>query len=111
MDAFRVDARQAQRAFDRAARRGEDAAALQAEVERRMLERLDLVRLVPKRILDAGCGTGRGLGLLRGRYPNADLLGVDFAFDAIRAASRSRGPGIRSRRCASSAASSSLADC
>jgi malonyl-CoA O-methyltransferase len=98
MDAFRVDARQARRAFDRAARRGEDAAALQAEVERRMLERLDLVRLVPKRILDAGCGTGRGLGLLRGRYPGADLLGVDFALDAIRAASRSESFASRLRR-------------
>jgi malonyl-CoA O-methyltransferase len=98
MDAFRVDARHARRAFDRAARRGEDAAALQAEVERRMLERLDLVRLVPKRVLDAGCGTGRGLGLLRGRYPGADLLGVDFALDAIRAASRSESFALRLRR-------------
>jgi malonyl-CoA O-methyltransferase len=98
MDAFRVDARQARRAFERAARRGEDAAALQAEVERRMLERLDLVRLVPKRVLDAGCGTGRGLGLLRGRYPGADLLGVDFALDAIRAASRSASWASRLRR-------------
>ena len=108
MDAFRVDARQAQRAFDRAARRGEDAAALQAEVERRMLERLDLVRLVPKRILDAGCGTGRGLRLLRGRYPNADLLGVDFAFDAIRAASRSGSFASRLRRLFSRVSSAHL---
>jgi malonyl-CoA O-methyltransferase len=53
-----------------------------------MLERLDFVRLQPRRILDAGCGTGRGLGLLRRRYPRADLLGVDFARDAVRAARR-----------------------
>jgi malonyl-CoA O-methyltransferase len=108
MDAFRVDARQARRAFDRAARRGGDAAALQAEVERRMLERLDLVRLVPKRILDAGCGAGRGLGLLRGRYPGADLLGVDFALDAVRAASRSGSFASRLRRLLSRASSAHL---
>jgi malonyl-CoA O-methyltransferase len=89
-DAFRVDARQARRAFERAALRGADPAALQREVEGRMLERLDLVRLTPKRVLDAGCGPGRGLGLLRGRYPGAELLGVDFAHAATRAASRSR---------------------
>ena len=41
-----------------------------------------------RQVLDAGCGTGRGLGLLRSRYPRADLLGVDFAQAAISAASR-----------------------
>lgn len=86
MSEFRLDPRQARRAFERAARAGADPAVLQAEVERRMLQRLDFVRLQPRRILDAGCGTGRGLGLLRRRYPRADLLGVDFARDAVRAA-------------------------
>ena len=98
MDAFRVDARQARRAFDRAARRGQDMAVLQREVETRMLDRLELVRLHPKRILDAGCGTGRGLGLLRGRYPGADLIGADFAHAALLAASGSESIGARLRR-------------
>src|SRR5262249_7584155 len=51
-----------------------------------------------ERILDAGCGTGRGLGLLRRRYPQAQLLGVDFAHAAIRAASRSESLLGRARR-------------
>jgi malonyl-CoA O-methyltransferase len=108
MDAFRIDARQARRAFERAGRRGEDVAVLQSEIERRMLERLDFVRLAPKRILDAGCGTGRGLGLLRKRYPDADLLGVDFAHAAIRAASRSASVAARLRRLFSGASSAYL---
>ena len=95
MSEFRLDPRQARRAFERAARAGADAAVLQTEVERRMLERLDLVRLQPRRILDAGCGTGRGLGLLRRRYSRADLLGVDFARDAVRAAKRGESPVSR----------------
>jgi malonyl-CoA O-methyltransferase len=98
MDAFRVDARQARRAFDRAARSGPDRAGLQSEVEGRMLERLEYVRLVPGRVLDAGCGTGRGLALLRRRYPKADLLGVDFAHAALRAARRSESVVDRARR-------------
>ena len=98
MDAFRVDALQARRAFERAARQEADAAAPQREVERRMLERLEYVRLLPRRVLDAGCGTGHGLGLLRGRYPRADLLGVDFAPAAVRAASRAESVAGRVRR-------------
>ncbi|HUL93090.1 MAG TPA: malonyl-ACP O-methyltransferase BioC [Burkholderiales bacterium] len=98
MDAFRVDALQARRAFERAARQGADKAVLQREVERRMLERLEYMRLVPRRVLDAGCGTGRGLGLLRSRYPKADLLGVDFARGAIRAALRAESFAGRVRR-------------
>ncbi|HTQ73911.1 MAG TPA: methyltransferase domain-containing protein [Burkholderiales bacterium] len=97
MDAFRVDALQARRAFERAARRGEDAAVLESEVERRMLERLDYVRLAPVRVLDAGCGTGRGLALLRERYPKSVVVGVDFAWAVIRAASRPRSFAARLR--------------
>ncbi|HMH17249.1 MAG TPA: methyltransferase domain-containing protein [Burkholderiales bacterium] len=94
---FQLDARQARRAFDRAARIGADTAVLQSEVERRMFERLDYIRLQPARVLDAGCGTGRGLGLLRRRYPKADLLGVDFAPAALLAARRSESLVQRAR--------------
>jgi malonyl-CoA O-methyltransferase len=86
MDEFRLDVRQVRRAFERAARAGADAAVLQREVERRMFERLDYIRLEPARVLDAGCGAGRGLKLLRRRYPKADLIGADFALAAVRAA-------------------------
>jgi len=98
MDVFRLDARQARRAFERAARRGVDTEVLQREVERRMLDRLEYVRLRPARVLDAGCGAGRGLVLLHRRYPKADLLGVDFSQAAIRAAARSESIAGRARR-------------
>jgi len=74
-----VDTAQVRRAFERAARAGENPAVLEREVERRMLERLDFIRCDPKRILDAGCGAGRGLQQLHRRYPKASLLGVDLA--------------------------------
>jgi malonyl-CoA O-methyltransferase len=100
MDAgtFHLDARQARRAFDRAARAAADTAVLQREVERRMFERLDYIRLAPARVLDAGCGAGRGLSLLRRRYPKAELIGVDFAPAAIHAASRSESIVAHARR-------------
>ena len=98
MNAFRLDPKQVRRSFDRAARAGEDAAVLQSEIERRMFERLDYVRLRPARVLDAGCGAGRGLGLLGGRYPPAGLVGVDFALATMCGANRPRSLLERARR-------------
>lgn len=88
-EVLRLDARQARRAFERAARAGKDSAVLQREIEARMLDRLDYIRVRPARILDAGCGAGRGLVPLRRRFPNADIFAVDFAPAVLRAAQRS----------------------
>src|SRR5258707_4558212 len=77
--AFGLDSTQVRRAFERAAAAGGDAAVLQREVERRMFERLDYIRCRPHRVLDSGCGVGHGLKLLRRRYPEAGLFGIDFA--------------------------------
>jgi len=75
-----------QRAFGRAARSYDTAAVLQREVGGRMLERLDYIRLQPRRILDLGCGTGAWLGPLRQRYRGAEMLGIDLALPMLRAA-------------------------
>src|SRR5258706_4218771 len=81
--AFGLDSTQVRRAFERAAAAGGDAAVLQREVERRMFERLDYIRLRPHRVLDSRCGVGHGLKLLRRRYPEAGFLHVDFAPDVL----------------------------
>ena len=48
------------------------------EIDQRMQERLDYVRLAPARILDLGCGDGgHTLTALQARYPNACCVGVD----------------------------------
>ena len=54
------------------------------EVERRMLERLDLIRLQPvERVLDVGCGFGQSLAHLAVRYPGAQMIGADLADRAL----------------------------
>ena len=57
---------------------------MEAEVGVRMLERLDYVKLVPRRILDAGSGLGREAKALARRYPRAELLALDFALPMLR---------------------------
>ncbi len=79
MDEFLIDKREVRRAFSRAAPSYDASAVLQREVCRRMLERLDYIRLRPTRLLDAGCGTGWGTRQLAQRYPAAQLVALDIA--------------------------------
>lgn len=74
------------RSFDRAAQTYDAAAVLQHEVCRRMADRLMFMKHEPQCVLDAGCGTGYALPLLRERYPKAHLLALDLAPAMLRAA-------------------------
>ena len=88
-----LDRSSVRRQFDRRAGGADPGDFLAREVERRMLERLDLVKLAPARILDVGCGLGDGVRRLRGRWPQAQAIGVDLSpRRAARAASIDRPP-------------------
>lgn len=77
----------------------DDAAVLHKEVGRRLLERLDYVRLTPESILNLGCGAGLATAALRQRYPKARQIVMDMAPLWVKQARRSarrwrRLPGI-----------------
>jgi len=55
---------------------------MEAEVAARMLERLDYVKLAPRRILDAGSGPP-GEALER-RYPKAEIVALDFSLQMLK---------------------------
>ncbi|MEW5862800.1 MAG: malonyl-ACP O-methyltransferase BioC [Pseudomonadota bacterium] len=78
-----IDARVARRRFERAAATYARAARLEAEIGARMLERLDYVRLAPRRVLDAGCGPGHWARALARRYRQASVLALDFALPML----------------------------
>jgi len=82
------------RASSRAAASYAGAAVLAREVEARMLERLQYIKLAPQRVLDAGCGDGHGASCLAKRYPDAQVLGLDFAYPMLQAA-RKHGSWLR----------------
>ncbi len=73
-----IDLATVRRLFSRPARIG-GADFLRREIAARMHERLQLVRLVPRRVLDAGCGAGADLAALHRQYPAAHIVGVDAA--------------------------------
>ena len=64
--------------FDRAAASYDAAAVLQREVCERLLAGVPALD-DPAQVLDAGCGTGYGARLLRGRWPLAGITAADFA--------------------------------
>ena len=109
----RIPARVAtvRRQFDARAERFGQRAALPREVGRRLIERLEYIRLAPRRILDVGCGAAATRTPLLVQYPHADWIGLDIsqrmlnagAADAmhIRAARWLR--GVSSRRVAGDA--------
>jgi malonyl-CoA O-methyltransferase len=89
---YATDPRAVRRRRDRIAARYDGAAALPDELVRRMLERLDVVRLPDGPILDLGCATGAGVRALRERYPDVDVLGADPSV-AMLSIARQRDPG------------------
>ncbi len=85
-DPREVDARAVRRAFGRAAATYDAAAVLQREVGARMAARLDVVRLEPTTILDAGCGTGEAIAGLGLRFPATRVIALDLALPMASAA-------------------------
>jgi len=86
-----LDKRRVRESFTRAAHTYDTAAVLQREIADRLLERLDVVRLIPRRILDVGCGTGYDVHLLSRRYRRARVTGLDIAEPMARRARRRAG--------------------
>ena len=90
-DTLAVDKRRVRRAFERAAAGYDAAAVMQNEVCRRMLARLEYIRVDPATILDAGSGTGNAIAGLLVRYPGARVVALDLALAMARRA-RARRP-------------------
>jgi malonyl-CoA O-methyltransferase len=88
-----LDKHEVARAFGHAAKHYDAHAVLQREVTARLAERLGLFKLSPARILDAGCGTGYGLSLLKKAYPDAGLIALDLALPMLVIARDKAGTG------------------
>jgi malonyl-CoA O-methyltransferase len=78
-----IDPRIARRRFERAAGSYAKASRIEGEIASRMLERLDYIKMMPRRVLDAGSGPPqRALGK---RYPAAEVMACDFSLAMLRA--------------------------
>lgn len=66
-------------------------AKIQQEIGMRLFERLDYLKISPLYILDLGCGTGTFSLLLKKRYPNATIIGLDLAYAMLIQAKKKQG--------------------
>lgn len=78
-DSFSVDKRDVRSSFERAAADYDRVAVLQREVGDRLLERLEVIKLDPRTILDLGAGTGYITRALMKQYRGARVLALDIA--------------------------------
>ena len=53
-----------------------------------MLERLDYLKIAPRRIVDAGSGLGRDAAGLSKRYPRAQVIAADFSLPMLQRSRR-----------------------
>ncbi len=81
---YHLDKEKVRKNFERAANRYDASARLQKEVASRLLERLDYIRIQPKRLLDLGCGTGTISTDMLKRYPKAETIALDLAFNMLK---------------------------
>lgn len=92
------DQRHIRRAFSRSAAGYDAAAALQHEVEKRLMESLDYLTLRqgqdapdPGVVLDVGCGPAHAAAAMRKRWPKAQVIALDMALPMLREAKKQAG--------------------
>ncbi|KAF1012757.1 MAG: Malonyl-[acyl-carrier protein] O-methyltransferase [Stenotrophomonas maltophilia] len=105
------DARHIRRAFSRAASSYDAAAALQREVQGRLMESLDYLEArTPAVVLDVGTGAGHGAALMKKRWPKAQVIALDLALPMLAQAKRQAGWWKPFQRVCADAAALPLAD-
>lgn len=87
-----VDRQQVVRRFSRVATTYADGDFFAREVDRRMQERLDYVRIEPQRLLDLGASQGASLKALKSRYPQVQPIALDLS-EAMLRSGRPAKPG------------------
>ena len=83
---FFADRAAVKRNFARAASSFSRGDGLHREVAARMLERFEVIKLEPRRVLDLGSGTGAASAGLRARFPGTRIVALDLAATMARAA-------------------------
>ncbi len=85
--------------FNNAADTYDGVAVLQQEVCKRLLERLEYIKIKPQVIVDLGSGTGQATLALAQQYPDASIVALDLAEQMLKKAREKVSPqtGLRQK--------------
>ncbi|WP_043873380.1 malonyl-ACP O-methyltransferase BioC [Legionella massiliensis] len=78
-------------AFTKHASEYEQAAKIQNEIGERLFDRLHYLKITPRYVLDLGCGTGLFSLLLKKKYPQAEIIGLDLSTAMLEQARKKQG--------------------
>jgi malonyl-CoA O-methyltransferase len=87
-DEYFLDPRLVRRSFDAASATFDANAIVHGEIRKRLLERLDPVRLAPGVVVDLGAGTGAGSRALKQRYRAAQVIAIDLSMGMLQEAAK-----------------------
>lgn len=76
--------------FDAKAFQYKKYAIMQQEIGERLVKRLDYLKLQPQTILDLGCGVGTHLQMLKQRFKDTKVIGVDSSWGMLKLAKKSK---------------------
>jgi len=85
-DLYKLDKHWVKKNFERSAVSYDKVAVLQREVADRLLERLEVVNMLPNTLLDVGTGTGRCSQLLAKKYKKAQIYALDISLPMLQQA-------------------------
>lgn len=86
-----IDKQSIAKSFSKSAADYDKFAFIQREIGDRLFDRLSLMNIDPKTIVDVGCGTGHYTRALKQRYRKAQVHGVDIAPGMIECADAKNG--------------------
>ena len=89
-----MNIREIEKRFDQCAPHYERHAALEQEVNDRLVERASFVRRQPGTIVDLGCGTGRASRALGARFSEADIICLDISRNMLVETRKADGGGL-----------------
>ena len=78
------------RDFNNAADHYDQDAIMQSIIAEELIERLNYIKINPKRILDIGSATGKNSILLEKIFPYAEIYELDFSLDMLRVSMNKR---------------------
>ena len=81
---MQLDRHLIRKSFSKAAKTYAEHAVVDAEIQQRLIERLEVVKKTPEVVLDLGCGLATSLSSIKQLWPECQVVGMDVALPMLK---------------------------